>query len=143
MPRFSSCSSAQIKRVVMSIAKHRIAIIAMPRIMNDFASSILFVFRVIFSLIHKTLCRINRTRACNPVCLLSVFRNLYCDTHSNSSRKAFLSAYWLPLGCLSQAKSIQLRVCILLLSLAYLFPYLFLKLNNISNITLWMKASPV
>ena len=87
-------------------------------------------FIIIPPYFHKTLCRINRIRAYTLVCLLLVFRNLCCGTHNNSIWRAILLTYGLPLVYLSQAKSIQLRAYILLLSLAYLFLLIFLFIHS-------------
>ena len=67
---------------------------------------------------RKTFCRITRIHSCILAFPLSVFPNLCCGTHNNSNLKAFLSAYWLQLVCLSQVRSIQPHACIRLLSLA-------------------------
>lgn len=77
---------------------------------------------------HKTFCHIACIHSCILACPLSVFRSLCCGTHNNSTWKASLSAYWLRLVCLSQVRSIQLRACIRLLSLAWLFFHCFSKL---------------
>lgn len=74
---------------------------------------------------RKTFRRITRIHSCILAFPLLEFHNLCCGTHNSSNRKAFLSTYGLLLVYLSQAKSIQLRAYIRLLSLSYLFLHRF------------------
>ena len=70
--------------------------------------------------LRKTFCHRTRIRSCILAFPLSVFHNLCCGIYNNSSWKVFLSAYGILLVYLSQAKYIQLRTYIQLLSLSYL-----------------------